>query len=361
MYTAPTRAEIDAQIIASIEGQLGQTVTIFPKAFVRVLSKALSAVLSLAYQFIAWAIRQIFPATSDAESLSYYGDWYAMPRAAATSAILQITISGDDPTAIPAGTLWAYGSLVFTQAADVVISSGTASAQIQALAYGIAGNLPPSTVLFLPSPKAGVTGAVVAAVSTAAVDEEPLDLWRSRIVQRMQNQPQGGATGDYIRWAMEVAGIAGAHVKKIGTDVYLYPLAALTGSARIPDAPKLAEVQTYLQDPIRRPLCATVYASAPVSRTVSLSISGLSPADANTKANITAGVSAYLYAAYPKQYSDEAAPTNLVSLAAIWGIIIANGAVATGVTMTVSGIGAGVQIYDLPIGEIADPGVITWA
>ncbi len=224
MYTAPTRAEIDAQIIASIEGQIGQTVTIFPKAFVRVLSKALSAVLSLAYQFIAWAIRQIFPATSDAESLSYYGDWYAMPRAAATSAILQITISGDDPTAIPAGTLWAYGSLVFTQAADVVISSGTASAQIQALTYGIAGNLPPSTALSLPSPKAGVTGAVVAAVSTAAVDEESLDLWRSRIVQRMQNQPQGGATGDYIRWAMEVAGIAGAHVKKIGTDVL--PLSA---------------------------------------------------------------------------------------------------------------------------------------
>lgn len=361
MYTPPTRAEIEAQIISAIEGRTGQNTPLLSRAFTRVLAVALSGALWLLYQLALWAMRQAFPQTADAESLAYLGDWYDMPRNPAVAAILSITVSGDDGTVVPAGTLWTGGACVYQQAADVTIAAGVATAEVSCLAAGADTTLGIGDATTLPSPLAGVTGAVVASVLVDGVDQESLDDYRARIAFRMRNQPQGGSAADYIRWASEVSGIVGGHVKLSGTDVIVYPLASLTGSARVPDAGKLAEVEDYLQDPSRRPLCATVYAQAATERTVDVQITGLDPSDSATKANIVAGIQAYLYAAYPRQFTDALAPTHIVSAAAIWGIIIAQGAVATGVTVTISGIGSGVTTYELPIGEIVKPGTISWA
>lgn len=361
MYTPPTRAEIEAQIIASIEGRTGQTTPLLRWAFSRVLAKALSGALWLLYQLVLWAMRQQFPATADSDALAYLGDWYEMPRNPSVAAILSITISGDDDTVVPAGVLWTASGIVYSQLAAVTIASGVATAQVEALTSGADTTLEPGDALALPSPLAGVTGAVVASVIEEGEDEEDLETYRSRIEFRMRNQPQGGAAADYIRWAMEVAGIVGGHVKLVGTDVIVYPLAALTGSARVPSAPDLAEVEDYLQAAERRPLCATVYAQAAVERTVDITITGLDPSTDAVKDNIEAGISAYLYAAYPRQFTDDPAPTHIVSLAAIWSIVIAQGAVATAITMTISGIGSGVTTYELPIGELVAPGTVSWA
>ncbi|MBL8966331.1 MAG: baseplate J/gp47 family protein, partial [Spirochaetaceae bacterium] len=265
---------------------------------------------------------------------------------------------------IPAGTLWAssVSRLVYEQVTLAVISGGSASVEIECLTPGAAGNLSTSSALSLPSPLPGVLSAVVASTVVSGEDEEDLDTYRSRLLQRMREQPQGGAAGDYIRWALEVTGVVKAFAtRNSGGDVLVYPLVAVSGSARVPAAGKLAEIQAYLQDPARRPLAANVYALSSTERTVDITISGLSPADAATKANILAAITAYLYAAYPRQYLDDPAPTHIISLAAIWGIIIAQGAVATGVAMAVSGIGSGVSTYEIPMGEIVKLGALAWA
>lgn len=364
MYVPPSTSEIAAQIIAAIEARIGQTTPVLPVAFVRVLAFALAGPLALAYRFITWAYRQIFPATADAESLAYLGDKYEMPRGAAVAARLQLTVSGDDGTNVPAGTLWAsaVSRLVYEQVTLAVISGGVASVEVECLTPGAAGNLADSSALSLPSPLPGVTGAVVSSTVVTGEDEEALDTYRARLLQRMREQPQGGAAGDYIRWALEVAGIVKAFAtRNSGGDVLVYPLVATTGSARVPAAGKLAEVEAYLQDPARRPLAANVYAITTTERTVDVTVTGLSPADDATKANILSAIEDYLYAAYPRQYLDDPSPTHIISLAALWGIIIAQGAVATGVTMAVSGIGSGVTTYEIPMGEIVKLGALSWA
>lgn len=361
MYTPPARATLENQLITAMEGELGTTTPLFKASFIRVLAKALSGVFWLLHQLVAWAMKQIFPQFMDAEYLAHLADWYNLPRKPATTAILAVTITGIDGTMLDSGTLVTTGDVVFVTRSQITIDAGTAPVEVEALAAGTTGNIEVGTELSLPSPVAGVTSIVVSSVSVEAEDEEILDDWRARIVQRMQTPPQGGATGDYIGWACEVSGIVAAFVKRSGSDVFVYPLAAKTGSARIPDSAKIAEVQDYLQDPIRRPLCATVYAYPATERTVSVVVTGVVPADANTKASIVADVEDYIYAAYPKQYSDEPYPKNVISIAGVWSIIIANGATATDVSLTVSGIGAGVTSYTLPVGEIAAPGGITWA
>jgi uncharacterized phage protein gp47/JayE len=359
VYAPPTTAAIKAQIIADIEGAIGQTIPILPVAFVRVLAGALAGVTSIQDRYIAWNYRQIFPGTADLESLIRMGERLPIVLRASVAAIHTITISGDDDTAVPAGTLWSVGSLVYQQVALVTIAGGVAAAEVECLTAGDNTTQANGTALTLPSPVPGITGAVVASTIVTGEDSETTEEFRARIIERMKRQPQGGAIGDYVAWALEVAGIVKAFVDLVGTDVVVYPLIAISGSARVPGSTKLDEVEAYLQGP--KPLCATAVASAMTERTATLTISGLSPSDAATKASIVAAWEAYCYAAYPRQYADDAGPTDVISLAAVWAIIYSLGATATSITLAISGIGSGVTSYTLPKNEILAPGTITWA
>jgi uncharacterized phage protein gp47/JayE len=172
----------------------------------------------------------------------------------------------------------------------------------------------------------------------------------------MQSQPQGGAAPDYVKWAREVAGVVKALAFNISAgNVTVYPLQAITGTGRIPAAGKITEVTNYLAATERRPLCATVTAAAMTELANNVTITGLSPNDAATKAAIVASLTTYHYAAYPKQYPDEPNPTATLSVAAIWGAIAAAGATATAVSMSL-----GVN-YTLANGEIVKLGTVSWA
>lgn len=361
MYTPTPRSTIETQIVTKYEAELGTTVPLIRRVFVRITSRALSGVFWVLQHLVAWAMKQIFIQFMDADFLQYLADWYGLPRKSATTAILSVTIAGETGTIINEGTLATYGALVYTARALVTITGGTASAEFSCLTSGTAGNLESGTLLALPSPLIGVTSLTVSGLSVTAIDAEDVEDWRARLKLRMQTAPQGGAYGDYVRWALEVSGIVAAYVKRTGTDIFVYPLIAKTGASRVPDSAKLAEVQTYLQYPGRRPLCATVYAASSTERTVAATITGLTPNDDTTKAAIVSDFDKYIYAAYPKQYPDEVAPTDVLSAGSVWAIVIARGAVATSITLSVSGIGANVPSYTLPIGEIAKPGTLVWA
>ncbi len=360
-YTPPTIAAIRSQIITDIEGAIGQTVPILPKAFVRVLATALSGPVALFYSLVGWLYRQISPVTCERAMLLYWGQRYNILPKEASASLLGITITGVDETLCPAGTLWysADNGLVYQQIADATISGTTQTAQVECMKTGEDGNLTAADILTLPSPVAGITSAAVDSVVDAGVDAEETEDYRLRILTRMRYQSIIGTAGGYISAALECEGIVKAFAEESGGDVVVYPLQGTTGATRVPNAGAIAAVEDYLQSTERRPLAVNVYAQATTERTVAITITGLSPSDAATKAAIEAAIDEYLYAAYPRQYDDELAPTDYVSVGAIWAIVVAAGATATAITISISGIGGGP--YQLPIGEIVAPGVLTWA
>jgi uncharacterized phage protein gp47/JayE len=362
-YIPPTIAETRSQIITDIEGKIGQTTPILARAFNRVLSWALSGVLALLYAFVKWVYDQISPVTCDLAMLLYWGQRYNLLPKDASASLLAITVSGTNGSVCAAGTLWqsADNGLVYSQVADATISGTTASAQMECLTEGADGNLDPALTLTLPSPVAGITGAVVASTVEAGVDAETTEDYRVRILQRMRYQSIVGTAAGYITQALQVEGIVKAFAKRktSSSDIQVYPLVASTGANRIPDAPTLAIVQAYLQSVSRRLLSVTVTAEATVERTCAITITGLSPGDAATKATVEAAIDAYMYGCYPKQYDDEPAGGDIVDVGHIWAIILAAGATATAVSINISGIGGGP--YTLPIGEIVKKGTLTWA
>jgi len=360
MYTPEARETIEKRIMNGYISELGSTVPIFRRAFVRIQAKVIAGVVWAMQHLVAWAMKQIFIQLMDTDFLQYLADWYNLPRKAASTAILTATATGDSGTQIDAGRLVSFGSIVFSVRTLATLVDGSVTFEIECLTAGADGNLEAGTVLSFPSPVIGVTSIEVAGISVEGKDIEDKEVWRARIRARMRTAPQGGAYGDYIQWACEVPGIVAAYVKRTETGVYVYPLAAKTGPSRVPGTAKITEVQTYIQDPIRRPLCANVYALPALERTVAATITGLDPVDEVMKSNIVTAFEKYVYGAYPRQFSDETNPTNMISVGGVWAIIIAQGAIAAAVSLTISGIGAGSASYMLPIGEIAKPGVVAW-
>jgi uncharacterized phage protein gp47/JayE len=360
-YTPPTITAIRSQIVTDIEGAIGQTVPILPKAFIRVLAVALSGPLALFYSLVAWLYRQISPVTCERAMLLYWGQRYNILPKEASAAILGITITGADGATCPAGTLWysADNGLVYQQLADATISGTTQTAQVECMTEGEDGNLTAGDALTLPSPVTGITDAEVDSVVEAGVDAEETEDYRLRILTRMRYQSIIGTAGGYVSQALEYEGIVKAFADESAGDVIVYPLQDTTGPSRVPSAGTITAVEDYLQSTQRRPLCVNVYAQAATERTVDITITGLSPADAGTKAAIEAAIDEYLYAAYPRQYSDELAPTDFVSVGSIWAIVVAAGATATAISINISGIGGGP--YQLPIGEIVKKGTLSWA
>ena len=202
-YTPPTIAQTKAQIVTDIEGSIGQLVPILAKAFARVMATALSGVLALVYQFTAWVYKQISPITCDRTMLLYWGTRYNILPKEAASALLAVTLSGSNGSLCEADTLWqsADNGLVYRQIGDATIAGTTAAAQAECLTEGADGNLDPALALTLPSPVAGITGAVVASTVEAGVDAEATEDYRARILQRMRYQSIVGTAAGYVAHA----------------------------------------------------------------------------------------------------------------------------------------------------------------
>jgi uncharacterized phage protein gp47/JayE len=360
-YTPPTIAAIKAQIISDVEGRIGSSVPILMKAFVRVLATALSGVITLIYRFGAWILRQIFPQTADDEWLVFIGGQYGLTRTPAVKSRMTATATGTNGTIIAAGTLWYLGDYAYSQTAAEEIVAGTATVTVECMTSGEAGNLSIADEITLCSPIAGVNAiAAIASIVTTGEDQETTEDLRTRVMERIQRQPQGGAAQDYVAWAREVAGIVKVFAFRTDPgEVTIYPLQAITGVDRIPAPAKITEVLAYVSDTVRRPLCADVLVVAPTELTVNITITGLLPNEVAKKTEIETASETYLYAAYPRQYPDEVGATDVISIAAIWAIIAAAEATASAATMTVGGTPA--TSYTLAENEITKLGTITWA
>jgi uncharacterized phage protein gp47/JayE len=360
MITIPTIATIEAQEVADIEAKIGQVIPSTPKAYFRVQARSHSGVMALLYRFGAWIYDQIFPQTADREALLRIGASYSLYPNAAVAAILTATATGANDTVTQAGWLWQINGVVYEQLEDVAISGGTAAISVECLTAGVVGNLDNGDEISLATPQAGVDNvATITATTTTGEDEEDIDTFRATVIQRLAQRPQGGAVQDYVGWALEVAGVVKAFAFNTAPGVVsVYPLIALTGP-RVPASPKLAEVEAYLNDTHRKPLCASVEAVAMTERMITPTVTSLSPDNAELRADIEAAWNAYLYAAFPKQYPDEAEPTDVVSLAAMYKEAIDAGAQIILATLTISG-GGSITSHTLAYNELAKLGTIVW-
>jgi len=393
----PTVAEISDNIVAQLEANLNQTIPLLPKAFSRVLAKAIAGVFVILYKYGGYiGLMQLVKyapyeeTTINGRTMSPLIEWgvlsgigYPTP---ATRAELQVQIEVNIPgAALQAGsTLYsADNGYTYAVTASTTLTTPTTTVNVRATGdpngtggKGSDGNLPNGAQLRFSTTPAGATEtATVTAAITAAADRESEQLYRQRVVSRFSAPPQGGAYSDYRIWATGVAGISNAYPYTGATpgtvSVYVEATPESSGDSNgIPTVAQLDAVSAAIELDdeglaSRRPIGSLV-AVYPIARTAfNVSVSGLSVPGSAAEVQDQIQTALFNYFANRSPYIiglDTQGRADRITATAVGGVVddvvsAANG-IFTGVTVQQGG--SNVSTYTLGTGEKAKLGTLTY-
>lgn len=269
-----------------------------------VLGKVL-ALLDFEHEMRRQALyQQLFASTAAEVWLKRHGFELGLTPDTGTAASGTVTVPcGGLVEPIPEGT-------TFTRADGVTFSTvsvtpaptigATLDLVVQADLVGEITNVAAGTTLTL-VPVAGVPfqlggqAMVDAAGITGGVDAELLEAFRSRVLYRKRNPPQGGSVPDYVEWAQAaLSTVTNVYVDSFQNDSRSVWLCFTVSDQPngIPTAGQVAIVEAYASDPVRRPVTARVFATGPTEVDVPIVITNFSPDTPDTRAAAAAEIAA---------------------------------------------------------------------
>ncbi|MDR1656122.1 MAG: baseplate J/gp47 family protein [Deltaproteobacteria bacterium] len=282
-FNRPSLADLATEAQHDLAARLGAFGRL-RRNVIDVLARVWAGLTHGLYGYIAYLAKQMFPQTAETYYLDRHSSWWGIYRKSPARARGLVIFTGIYDSEIPAGAVMAdqSGNRWATEAGGRIGLDETLTLLVRAEAGGTAFNLEPGVKLNLISPYSGVNSEAEVGedgVTGGAGIETDAEL-RSRLLERVQEPPQGGTEHDYVAWAKAVDGVtrAWAYGARLGPGTVSVTFVCDGQSAGIiPSAEKVAEVQAYLDDPVRRPITADVIVYAPVASFVDVTISGLMP------------------------------------------------------------------------------------
>lgn len=344
----PSPFEIRERLAAEIQVALPGADARRRRSLEEILVRMLATASHELHGHVAWAADQILADTAEDEMMARHAAIEGVERVAAAPAQGDVTFSGAVGAVVPAGAeLRRSDDARFTVDADATISAGgTVIAAVTAVAAGAAGNTSAGTTLNLVSPVPAITDQAVVATGglAAGADVEQDASLRARLLQHNRNPPAGGAEHDYKAWALAVAGVENAWVKRNHLGPGTVGIFILGTGGVVPTAPLIAAVQDAID--AQRPVTATPTVFAPATQSVPLTI--LLSMD-------TAAVRAAILAEVTDFFRREAEPGGTLRVSRLSAAIsAAAGEVSHLLTAPPADIA-------LPAGTIAVPGTVSWA
>lgn len=219
--------DINDLIINQLESQLNKTFPLLPKSFIRVLSKTLAGIFIILYKTAGWIFLQIFVSTASYTDINILGkiinplkEWGRLVGVGdpipAVQTELELSIAVNDIGSILyAGTQFTStlnGILYITQE-NYTLSTDPYTIEVIAVTGGEIGNLDDGDTLSSIN-TLGIIDNITTISDTlvTGVDLEDEANYRRRIIERFQQQPQGGAYSDYRIWASDVAGVQQTYI-----------------------------------------------------------------------------------------------------------------------------------------------------
>jgi len=385
----PTTTELSDSLVAAISASINQTIPILPKAFVRILAKALSAILLGAYKYGAFIFLQIFISTATFSEITVNGRkikplvfWGRLigvgdpDPAVQAELVFDITVINQTGS-LTGGEVSLIGSLngvTYLLQTDVPLDAPVVQGTFRAVddpfegaGAGSQGNLSAGDLASFSTPLGDVApDAVVASRPVDGVDAEGEEVYREKIEERFSGRPQGGADLDYVIWAKEVPGIIDVYPYTGDPgeiDVYNEATPASSGSPDgFPSAAQLLAIEVAIQKNIsglafNRPLGSFINVFSITRFGVTVDITDLTGEDLPTlKANIDEALAIHLESREP--FIDGVTPLprkQNVTLDNVRGVVndfaeSANGTFTSVVVkFTISGVP--ISVYTLQEGE----------
>lgn len=332
-------------------------------------AKVFGAGLHGVHVFADYAARQAFVLTCDADNLDRHGAQMKppVPRKQTSFAGGPVTVTSVAGATVPSGAtlLGAASGLQYRVTVGAVIPpAGSAAISVQAVISGSDGNIDPAGALVA---GAGVSGLVTAEAGTDGVtggaDAEADDLYRRRLLFARAFPDHAGALPDYKRYATAVAGCTRVFIDQGGlgrSTLILYPLFDALPDSGIGSPGDLLRVANEIA--LRRAGGTLVAVRAPTPVAVPITITGLAPATPEVRLAAEQEIR-YAFArnsrvsglseSHPSM--DFLATPATFSRSWIWQAV----ANATGEERHIVTLPAADIV--LAPGEMAVPGVVTWA
>lgn len=265
----------------------------------QVYARVLAGVAHGLYGFIEWVSRQIIIDTAETEFLERWASIWGVQRLAAAPATGAITFTVTPGAAdIPSGTLvQTLDGTQFQTTADIAVSGTQATAPVAALVSAAAGNNYSGQTANLVTPILGVQTSALLGVLFGGSDLESDDSLRARLLNRIQQPPQGGDANDYVQWTLGAPGGAATRAWCVpeqfgqGTVGVAFVCDGNgegngASSAILPTAAQIATVAAYIDGV--RPVTAHVTVYAPTAVPINFTIQGLNPDTVSEQNAVTA-------------------------------------------------------------------------
>jgi uncharacterized phage protein gp47/JayE len=262
--------EIRTAILRDLRAQLPEA-AIGPDSDNYIRASAFAAALEGQYAYLAWAVRQIFPDTSDSDILDRHAALRGLSRKAAVAATGSVTVSGNAGVTLAAGLVLSDSTtgLTFTTDASATLNAdGVATVAITATSKGASGNA--ATALEFSSPPSGVNAEASVVSLTGGDDAEEDAELLTRLLSVIQKPPAGGNANDYKNWALECEGVEHAYVYPLRRGIGTVDIVITTANG-VPSASLIATVQAYI-DSLRPVGARSVLVLAPTLKTVPISV-----------------------------------------------------------------------------------------
>jgi len=209
-FNRPTLTEIIDRIKGDFKTGLSLQ-AILRRSFLDVFAKAFGGASHTLHGHIEYALtNKFFPDTGDEATVVRWGTLFNVPRNDATFNETTMRFTGTTGGTLADGTFLVRsdGLLYKLQGETIVPAAGTIDANVICETEGQTGNLEAGDSLSLQSSVAGVdASAVFVATVTEGEDQEALEDYRTRVLERLQNPPSGGTVTDYIAYAKTVTGV----------------------------------------------------------------------------------------------------------------------------------------------------------
>lgn len=303
-FDRPTLTALKQQVAQDINADLPGADSLLRFSNLSILGKVLAGLAHQHYGYLDYIALQATPYTATDEYLAAWGALKGVYQKAATQATGQVTFPATSaiPTIAVGATLSRSDGTGYTvlsvasQTSSQITVNVEANADLSGLT-GAFGNCASGTSFTLGLAVPGITSTGTSGVISGGADLETEAAFSARVIDAYQQQPQGGASADYVAWALEYPGVTRAWAAPLyngaGTvGVYFMMDLVEAAHAGVPQGTNgVATLETRdtaaTGDQLAvanyifplRPATALVYLLAPTLTAVNFSIQGVSLAN----------------------------------------------------------------------------------
>lgn len=207
----PTLTDIHDRMRSDAAAALPGVDVALPRSLFGVLLTAFAGAVHEAWGHLQSIADDAFPDTATTDSLQRWASIWGVTRVQAVQALglVDFGISSEAPSIEPGRRLVRSDGVEYETTSGLVQSpGGNWIAQARAVVAGADGNYSGTVRLVEPSPGIGDVPILTGSGVDGDTDEE----LRDRLLDVLQNPPQGGNAADYKRWALEVPALTRAWV-----------------------------------------------------------------------------------------------------------------------------------------------------